>query len=249
MKSEREKMAAGEWYRCLDLELHAMRERARNAVHQHNTMAPDERGRMAPALEALFAAAAQDVFIEAPFHCSYGVNITLGSRRLPQRRLHYTRQCPGRHRRWVDTGPGRPNLLRRAPQGCRATPRRPRDRPARDDRQGRLDRRRGDHFGRCCDRRWRNCRRRRRGDAGCGSRRNGGGESSAGDCGALAGCCPRFPARTFQLHRFRVNHSSPIFSAAINASCGISTLPNWRMRFLPAFCFSRSLRLRVASPP
>ncbi|MEY9167631.1 maltose O-acetyltransferase [Sinorhizobium fredii] len=79
MKSEREKMAAGEWYRCLDLELHAMRERARNAVHQHNTMAPDERGRMAPALEALFAAAAQDVFIEAPFHCSYGVNITLGA--------------------------------------------------------------------------------------------------------------------------------------------------------------------------
>ena len=40
-----------------------------------------------------------------------------------------------------------------------------------------------------------------------------------------------------------------IFSASINASCGISTLPNWRMRFLPAFCFSRSLRLRVASPP
>ncbi len=40
-----------------------------------------------------------------------------------------------------------------------------------------------------------------------------------------------------------------IFSASMKASCGISTLPNWRMRFLPAFCFSRSLRLRVASPP
>ncbi len=39
------------------------------------------------------------------------------------------------------------------------------------------------------------------------------------------------------------------FSAAMNASCGISTLPNWRMRFLPSFCFSRSLRLRVTSPP
>src|SRR5271168_4875989 len=26
------------------------------------------------------------------------------------------------------------------------------------------------------------------------------------------------------------------FSAAINASCGMSTLPNWRMRFLPSFC-------------
>ena len=40
-----------------------------------------------------------------------------------------------------------------------------------------------------------------------------------------------------------------IFSAAMKASCGISTLPNWRMRFLPSFCFSRSLRLRVMSPP
>jgi predicted small integral membrane protein len=43
-------------------------------------------------------------------------------------------------------------------------------------------------------------------------------------------------------------HTSTL-SAAMNASCGISTLPNWRMRFLPSFCFSRSLRLRVTSPP
>jgi hypothetical protein len=40
-----------------------------------------------------------------------------------------------------------------------------------------------------------------------------------------------------------------ILSAAMNASCGMSTLPNWRMRFLPSFCLSRSLRLRVMSPP
>jgi hypothetical protein len=40
-----------------------------------------------------------------------------------------------------------------------------------------------------------------------------------------------------------------IFSAAMKASCGMSTLPNWRIFFLPAFCFSSSLRLRVASPP
>ena len=40
-----------------------------------------------------------------------------------------------------------------------------------------------------------------------------------------------------------------ILSASMKAACGISTLPNWRIRFLPAFCFSNSLRLRVASPP
>jgi hypothetical protein len=35
----------------------------------------------------------------------------------------------------------------------------------------------------------------------------------------------------------------------MNASCGISTFPNWRIFFLPAFCLSSSFRFRVASPP
>jgi hypothetical protein len=39
------------------------------------------------------------------------------------------------------------------------------------------------------------------------------------------------------------------FNAAMKASCGMSTLPNCRIFFLPSFCFSRSLRLRVMSPP
>lgn len=78
--SEREKMAACEWYCCLDDELEGLRRLARKAVHQHNTMPPDERGNMAPALAVLLAKAPADAFIEAPFHCSYGVNIALGSR-------------------------------------------------------------------------------------------------------------------------------------------------------------------------
>ena len=32
-------------------------------------------------------------------------------------------------------------------------------------------------------------------------------------------------------------------------ACGILTLPHWRIFFLPAFCVSSSLRLRVMSPP
>ena len=41
----------------------------------------------------------------------------------------------------------------------------------------------------------------------------------------------------------------PAFKTEMNASCGMFTLPMAFMRFLPSFCFSHSLRLRVMSPP
>ena len=41
----------------------------------------------------------------------------------------------------------------------------------------------------------------------------------------------------------------PAFSTAMNALCGTSTLPIIFILFLPFFCFSNSLRLRVTSPP
>ncbi len=44
-------------------------------------------------------------------------------------------------------------------------------------------------------------------------------------------------------------YSSPTFSTARNASCGMSTLPMRFIRFLPSFCLSSSLRLRLMSPP
>ena len=40
-----------------------------------------------------------------------------------------------------------------------------------------------------------------------------------------------------------------VFSTATKADWGISTLPTIFIFFLPFFCFSRSLRLRVMSPP
>ena len=43
--------------------------------------------------------------------------------------------------------------------------------------------------------------------------------------------------------------SSSVDNTARKASCGISTLPSCFIRFLPSFCFSRSLRLRDTSPP
>jgi maltose O-acetyltransferase len=78
MASERGKMAAGEWYCCLDPELDALRDKARIACHAHNTMPPEERGAMAAGLRALFADVSETAFLEAPFHCSYGMNLHLG---------------------------------------------------------------------------------------------------------------------------------------------------------------------------
>ena len=75
VRTEREKMVAGDWYTCIDDELEQLRRRARDAVHQHNMMQPDERGAMAPALASLLGSAGTNVFIEAPFHCAYGFNL------------------------------------------------------------------------------------------------------------------------------------------------------------------------------
>ncbi len=40
-----------------------------------------------------------------------------------------------------------------------------------------------------------------------------------------------------------------VFKISIKTSLGTSTVPIWRMRFLPSFCFSRSFFFRVMSPP
>ncbi len=77
--TERQKMAAGAWYTCVDPELEALRARAREAIHEHNNLPPLERGRIGPTLAGLLAEAATDAIIEAPFHCAYGFNIGLGA--------------------------------------------------------------------------------------------------------------------------------------------------------------------------
>ena len=44
-------------------------------------------------------------------------------------------------------------------------------------------------------------------------------------------------------------HPRQLLRTDRNASCGTSTFPTCFMRFLPSFCFSRSFRFRVMSPP
>jgi maltose O-acetyltransferase len=78
--TEREKMLAGELYDALDPELVALRARARDLCQSLNATREaevDERRRL---LGALFGADGDTVWMQPPFFCDYGANISLGER-------------------------------------------------------------------------------------------------------------------------------------------------------------------------
>jgi maltose O-acetyltransferase len=77
----RRRMASGTWYSYYEDGLDEMRATARSACYAHNMADPSIRiplG-MAPELRALFANVDENVLIEGQFHCSYGINTSLGT--------------------------------------------------------------------------------------------------------------------------------------------------------------------------
>ena len=78
MSTERERMAAGDWYSCLDDELEALRVRALEACHAHNHLPPADRRSLSAPLTDLFGGAGENCLVEVPFHASYGFNVFLG---------------------------------------------------------------------------------------------------------------------------------------------------------------------------
>lgn len=77
IKTEKQKMLAGELYDAMDGELVAERQRTRSLLKQLNvTLDPDALDRAA-LLKALFGTDT-DVAIQPPFYCDYGSNIALG---------------------------------------------------------------------------------------------------------------------------------------------------------------------------
>jgi maltose O-acetyltransferase len=80
VRSEREKMLAGELYDPLDPELTAARVRARDlcqALNATRERDADERRRL---LIELFGAGGAEVWMQPPFYCDYGSHIFLGKR-------------------------------------------------------------------------------------------------------------------------------------------------------------------------
>lgn len=77
--SEREKALAGLPYNIMDPELKDLRKRAHRLVHAYNRSEPMDDDPPSAILAELFGAMGDNVFIEVPFHCPYGVNLHLGS--------------------------------------------------------------------------------------------------------------------------------------------------------------------------
>jgi maltose O-acetyltransferase len=77
MKSQKDRMLAGELYDPLDPELSRDRRQARDICRELNASAPGDAEARQRLLTALFRAVS-DVWIEPPFHCDYGSNISVG---------------------------------------------------------------------------------------------------------------------------------------------------------------------------
>lgn len=79
MRSEKEKMLAGELYDAHDPQLAAERRRARLLFKALNDTRDDQQAERYRLIRELIPAAGQGVWIEPPFYCDYGSNITLGN--------------------------------------------------------------------------------------------------------------------------------------------------------------------------
>jgi maltose O-acetyltransferase len=73
-------MIAGELYDPLDPELVARRIRARDLCQRLNATSEGEQRERGSVLRDLFGAGGDSVWMQPPFYCDYGTNITLGER-------------------------------------------------------------------------------------------------------------------------------------------------------------------------
>src|SRR5687767_12788897 len=80
MKTEKEKMLAGELYDPLDPQLTAERRRARLLVESLNATCDDQSEERARLLKELIPNAGRELWLQPPFYCDYGSNITLGDK-------------------------------------------------------------------------------------------------------------------------------------------------------------------------
>jgi len=77
--TEKEKMLNSDFYNPRDPELLDVYHRARKLLNSYNTLDSKQMEQRAQILTELLAYKGTDVWIEAPFFCDYGVNISIGA--------------------------------------------------------------------------------------------------------------------------------------------------------------------------
>lgn len=80
MRSEREKMMSGDWYRSWDPEIMALQQQARQLCREYNDCPENQPETRRALLGKLLGEAGELVWINSPFQCDYGVNIKVGNR-------------------------------------------------------------------------------------------------------------------------------------------------------------------------
>ena len=79
--TEKEKMLAGEYYSALDPELISELNAVKDIIHEYNLLRPSDLERRREMLLSLLGHVADDkVFINQPFYCDYGKQISVGRR-------------------------------------------------------------------------------------------------------------------------------------------------------------------------
>lgn len=78
MKTEKEKMLAGQLYQAFGAELLAEREQAKEALYRYNQLHPSLKEQQRAIIKHLFGATGNSFLVESPFKCDYGYNIRVG---------------------------------------------------------------------------------------------------------------------------------------------------------------------------
>ena len=80
MKTEKEKMLAGELYNAMDAQLADERLKVRLLIKQLNDLREDQAKERGLLLKELIPAAGGGLWIQTPFYCDYGYNMKVGKR-------------------------------------------------------------------------------------------------------------------------------------------------------------------------
>jgi acetyltransferase-like isoleucine patch superfamily enzyme len=77
--TERERMVAGRTYRSTDPDLARARAETKRVLHEYNATHPDDEERRLELLRGLLGSVGDFLWVEPPFRCDYGAQITMGN--------------------------------------------------------------------------------------------------------------------------------------------------------------------------